>query len=83
MTISFTRLMQLGLLALPLGFAAAPASATSGRTFATDVASAPLTEQVQYYRGRERRCWTEVRRVRFQDRFGRIVVRERPVRICR
>jgi len=84
MTKTFTRLLQLGLLALPLGFAAAPASAaTSGRAFLPEATTAaPFTEQVQY-RGRGRRCWIENRRVRFQDRFGRIVVRQRPVRVCR
>ncbi len=86
MTWSFTRLLQLGLLVLPLGLAAAPASAAPvGRVIAAEVATPGLAEQVQYYRERRphRRCWIENRRVRVQDRFGRIFVQVRPVRICR
>ena len=92
MTMSITRLLQLGLLALPLGFAAAPAAAASGRMIAPDATASALAEQVQYYRdgrgyregrGPRRRCWIENRRVRVQDRFGRVFVQIRPVRICR
>lgn len=87
MTMSITRLLQLGLLALPLGLAAAPASAaTMGRVIAPEAITAGLAEQVQYYRDRRfrhRRCWTENRRVRVQDRFGRVFVQVRPVRVCR
>jgi hypothetical protein len=87
MTMSFTRLLQLSLLALPLAFAAAsaPASATSGRLVAPEASSPSFTEPVQYERRRERRrrCWTENRRVRVEDRRGRLHTQIRPVRICR
>lgn len=90
---SFTRLLQLGLLALPLGLTAAPASAaTMCRLIAPDATASALASDVQYYRdgrgyrdrrGPRRRCWTENRRVRVQDRFGRVFIQIRPVRVCR
>ena len=89
MRMPFARLLQISLLALPLGFgaASAPASAATGRAFTPEATSAPVAEQVQYYgdreRRRHRRCWTENRRVRVEDRRGRIYTQVRPVRICR
>lgn len=90
MTLSITRLLQLGLLALPLGLAAAPASAaTMGRIIAPEATTSAFADNVRdgrdYRDGRgpRRRCWMENRRVRVQDRFGRVFVQIRPVRICR
>jgi hypothetical protein len=82
----FTRLLQISVFALPLGIAAAPASAASGRAIAPEATSGTTIEQVQYYRERRHRgprCWIENRRVRVQDRFGRVFVQVRPVRVCR
>lgn len=84
MTSPLIRLLQLGALALPLALTGmAPASAASGRVLAPELTIAPLAEPVQYYRRPYRRCWIENRRVRVQDRFGRVFVQVRPVRICR
>lgn len=92
---SFARLLQLGLLALPLGLTAAPASATTmGRLITPDATASAMTTDVQYYgdgrgygygerRHRRPRCWMENRRVRVQDRYGRVFVQIRPVRVCR
>ena len=93
MTKTMMRLLKLSLLVLPLGIMAAPASAaTLGRMIAPEATASPLGSDVQYYRdGRgyrerhhpRRRCWMENRRVRVQDRYGRVFVQVRPVRVCR
>ena len=57
--------------------AALPNPATS-----VDASAGRLLQEVQYRRGRPR-CFTEVRRVRFIDRFGRPRVRIVERRVCR
>lgn len=47
-----------------------------------NIPSEPAFQNVQYRRGRPR-CFTEVRRVRFVDRFGRPRVRVVERQVCR
>lgn len=75
----FAALAVLFTLSLPGGASAAsPFTIGSG----VEIPPEPLLQPVQYGR-RGPRCFTEVRRVRFIDRFGRPRVRLVERRVCR